>query len=221
MGQSHSASSEPASPRPSGIRWPAAGVILGASLVIGVVLVIGSRNAPAPPTAVQSIEVHRSELVLDNGRLRQIGHTNFFNGALVEYYEGGALKSHSMISSGLLEGLSEGWHTNGQLQVRELFKQGVSHGLRTKWYDTGVRRSEASIVNGQLEGPFRQWHENGALAEQIEFRAGQPHGLALAYFESGSLKAKAAMERGNVVDRQSWADGASVPAALAQAEPRR
>jgi antitoxin component YwqK of YwqJK toxin-antitoxin module len=160
-----------------------------------------------PRKEEQSRELPRSDLVLREGRLYRIGSTNRFTGSMVEFYANHALKSRCAISNGLLHGLSEGWHTNGQLQVREEFKEGFSQGLRTKWYADGKKLSEASIVDGKLQGTFRRWHENGSLAEQVEMQSGNPEGWSWAYYPSGFLKAQVRLQGGKPLDQRFWKDG--------------
>ena len=159
--------------------------------------------APLPAT----VEVLRAGLELRSARLYRIGASNTFNGWMVEAHQDGTPRSRSAITNGQLHGWSQGWHTNGQLQVTECFVEGVSQGSRTKWSAAGVKLSEAAIVNGQLHGTYRRWHENGALAEQVEFSAGQPEGVSLAWFESGFLKARAASRAGQVIQQERWKDG--------------
>jgi antitoxin component YwqK of YwqJK toxin-antitoxin module len=160
-----------------------------------------------PPSAAAVVEVPRTQLELRSNRLHQIGASNAFNGWMVEYYPDGALRSRSAVTNGLLHGLSQGWHTNGQLQVSEYFVAGISHGPRSKWYPSGSKQSEAHIADGRLNGPFRRWHENGTLSEKVEFVADQPEGLSLAYFPSGFLKARATMQHGQPLSREFWQDG--------------
>jgi antitoxin component YwqK of YwqJK toxin-antitoxin module len=162
---------------------------------------------PNAPEVEESMHALRSELVLQDGRLFLIGQTNSFTGLMLEYYEDHSLKSRSMVSNGLLHGLSEGWHTNGVPAVCEHFQAGTSHGPRTKWYASGRILSEANIEDGQLHGTFRRWHENGTLSEQIEMRHGQPEGLSLAYYPSGCLKAKATLQNGKLLTQKFWPDG--------------
>jgi antitoxin component YwqK of YwqJK toxin-antitoxin module len=125
----------------------------------------------------------------------------------IERYPDGRIKSRSAVSNGVLEGLSEGWHTNGVKQVEEYFHAGVSHGRRVKWYESGRKCSEAAIVNGKIEGVFRRWHENGVLAEEIPMANNRPEGLSRAYYPSGCLKAEATLRDGKVVAQQFWKDG--------------
>jgi antitoxin component YwqK of YwqJK toxin-antitoxin module len=170
----------------------------------GLGLVWLSRPAPL---AIKLQELTRPELVLQEERLYPVGQSQPYTGYLVEYYHNSSLKSRSMISNGLLQGVSEGWHTNGQLAVREHFQAGVSHGWRMKWYASGAKMSEVEIVEGKLQGTFRHWHENGTLSEQIEMQHGLADGLSRAYYPSGYLKAQATLHRGELAEQQFWKDG--------------
>ena len=172
----------------------------------GGVLFVVTRRHPVQPTPPLT-ELHRTNLVLQAGCWRLPGTTNLFTGLLLDTYEDGTRKSLSMVSNGLLQGLSQGWYTNGQQQVEEHFIAGTSHGLRTKWHPNGQKFSEVPIVEGQLHGSFRRWDEQGALTEEIEMKAGQPDGLSRGYYPSGSLRAEARLEQGRVIKSQQWKDG--------------
>lgn len=175
-------------------------------LAFGALLLAG-RLRPHPQPAAALPQVARTNLVRRDGRWFAIGRTNPFTGVLLEYYPGGTLESRSAVSNGWLEGLSEGWHTNGQLEVRESFRTNVSNGLRTKWYPSGHRLSEATIVLGKMEEVFRRWHENGTLAEEIPMRAGKIEGVGRAYYEDGSLQTELTMHDSQVVGTKSWPKG--------------
>lgn len=172
----------------------------------------------APATAVPR-QAPISELVLRDGRMYWKDETAPFTGVIFDRYLDGALKSRSAMVNGLLHGVSEGWHTNGVLQVREHFRHGVSHGLRTKWSPEGHKISEAMIQNGKITGTFRRWHENGALAEEVEMKDGQPHGHSRAFYPDGSLKAEARLESGRVLEQHFFRPGERPAPALAQANP--
>ncbi len=47
----------------------------------------------------------------------------------------------AQVEEGLLHGVSDGHHPNGQLQVREHSEKNISHGLRTKWFESGLTDS--------------------------------------------------------------------------------
>lgn len=170
----------------------------------GIILFVTQQRQPAPPPL---LEVHRSNLELRTGRWHLPAQTNGFTGMLLDTYDDGTLKSRSVVSNGLLEGRSEGWHTNGQPQVLEHFIAGVSHGLRTKWYPNGQKLSEVDIANGKLQGRFQRWHENGTLAEDVELSDGKPDGLSRAYYPSGFVKTEVRLSAGEIVEQKTWNDG--------------
>jgi antitoxin component YwqK of YwqJK toxin-antitoxin module len=168
------------------------------------------------PTPAAPRQVPLSELVLRDGRLHWQDEAKPFTGVIFDRYLDGALKSRSTMVDGLLHGVSEGWHTNGVLQVREHFRHGVSHGLRTKWSPEGHKISEATIEDGKITGTFRRWHENGVLAEEVEMKDGQPHGRSRAFYPDGSLKAEARLESGRVLEQHFFRLGERPASALAQ-----
>ena len=175
-----------------------------ASILVGLLGLCAGCSRPEPPPAP---EVPRASLVLKEGRLHRPAQGDPFTGTVVEHYAPGRLQSRSVVSNGLLHGLSEGWHANGVRQVAEHFVHGVSEGVRVKWHPGGAKLSEAAISGGKLNGPFRRWHENGRLAEQIELRDDLPHGESVAYYPSGYLKTRLRMERGQPVGTESFKDG--------------
>lgn len=185
--------------------WLALG---GAVVCLGVVLVwtVRPRSSAGPAT-----EALRGQLTLRDGRLYAAGTGEPFTGSMIERRPDGTLQARSSVSNGLLEGLSEGWHTNGQRQVEELFHDGVSDGPRTKWHPNGQKLSEATIKAGKLEGVFRRWDEGGALSEEISMRNGKPDGWSRAFYPSGFLKAEARMEQGNLLEQHFWKDGERKP----------
>lgn len=189
-------------------RTLAAVVLLAA--VVGLVAFLINRP-PTKPTRVEAppgpVEMSRTNLVLDEGRLRASGGATPFTGFMVEHHANGTLRSRSAISNGVLHGVSQGWFTNGQMQVSENFKEGVSEGIRTKWYADGVKQSEAGIMDGKIHGTFRKWHPNGVLAEQAEFVADKPEGTSTAWYPSGYLKARVVMKDGKPAEQTFWKDG--------------
>lgn len=172
-------------------------------LVVAGFVAFGYRHRSAPPP----IEVERSALVLREGKLCLTNKGIPFSGFLVQHYPGGQLQSRSALKDGLLEGVSQGFYTNGVMQVSEHFKQGTSHGKREKWFPGGAKMSEALIENGKLVGEFRRWHENGHLAEEVHMSAGVPNGNSSAWYPSGYIKAEARHENGILLTQKFWKDG--------------
>lgn len=158
-------------------------------------------------------------MALRDGVWYRTGQATPFSGVIVDHYESGARKWRCEVVQGLVHGVTEGWFTNGQLQVTEHFSAGVSSGLRTKWHPNGRKLSEVMIVHGKLEGTFRRWTEDGKLSEEIEMRNGTPDGLSRAFYPSGYLKAQARLRNGKVLEQNSWEDGQQMTASVARAGP--
>lgn len=192
-------------------RWKHPGVFVGIVLIAAAAFVFfhGTPRQSVSPAR----EVLRSELQLVEGRLTERGVP--FTGVVLEYYGDGPLKSRSEVSNGLLEGLSEGWYTNGVLQVTEHFLLGVSHGLRAKYYDNGSRLSVATIVEARVQGVYERWHRNGVLAEKVFLTNGVADGESLAFHPDGSLKARVRLDAGKVVKQEFWEPGVITMAASA------
>ena len=190
--------------------------ILGFAVCILLCVILFPRRG-AGPGPVSLPEVPRAQLTLRDGCFYQAGANVPFTGFVTERYPGGGLKCRSVVSNGLLEGLSAGWHTNGQQQVEEYFHAGISHGHRTKWHENGSKQSEADIAEGKIQGLFRRWHDNGRLAEEITMNNGEPEGLSRAYYPNGQIKAEVELRHGEVVKRQYWDEAGKV--AAPQANP--
>jgi antitoxin component YwqK of YwqJK toxin-antitoxin module len=185
--------------------WKPATILFGA-LLGGLLAAAFTGCSPTEPPAPPP-EVPRSSLVLKDGKLHRPAQAAPFTGTVVEYYAPKQLQSRSVVSNGLLHGRSEGWHTNGVRQVTENFVAGISEGVRVKWHPNGTKLSEATIARGKLNGTFRRWDEQGRLAEQIELVDDQPHGESVACFPSGCVKTRVRLERGQVVNRETFKDG--------------
>jgi antitoxin component YwqK of YwqJK toxin-antitoxin module len=179
-------------------------IILASCCLLALKLSFRS-NQPAPMP-----ELSRTNLVQLSGRWCLKGTTNPFTGILLELYPDGSLQSRSIVSNGLLNGLSEGWYTNRQLQVREFYLTNYSNGTRIKWYPDGRKLSEAQIVVGKMNGLFQRWYENGTLAEKIPMREGKIEGEGRNYYESGLLKSRVKIHDGQVIFSEAWPDGKKV-----------
>ena len=182
--------------------WPSLFLLTALASGIAVLSVNRTRRLAIPLE-----ERSRRELMFKEGRWLEPDGVTRFSGIVFETYDGEKMKSRSTVLNGLLHGLSQGWWTNGVLQVTETFSNGVSHGVRTKFHPDGRKLSEVSIANGKLEGLFQRWHENGTLAEQVVLTHGVPDGESLAYHPDGSLKARVRLAQGKVIEQTFWSPG--------------
>ena len=196
-------------------------LVLGVFMSAFVALWLRSRQPAPAPAAPPPPEAHITNLLRGALGWGWVGRTDLFTGSLIDTYVDGLLKSRSIVSNGVLQGLSQGWHTNGMLQVEETYRTGVSHGLRSKWHPDGHLLSEAPIEEGRIQGVFQRWEEQGLLIEEIEMGNGQPDGLARSYHLDGSIQTEARMREGQVVKKESWGPGEMIRPTLAPRDGRR
>ena len=177
------------------------GGTLRSLIVLTVLLGVGltAYRALRRQSPVSLEQVSRNNLVLQSGRWMKTGETNVFTGVMVEFYPDGTLQSRSVVSNGLLNGVSEGWRTNGVLAVREMFNAGRSHGVRTKWDESGNRIAETDIRAGEIEGMHREWHTNGQPALEVTMVSGTPHGLSRKWNPEGLLVGQWSLSNGVVL----------------------
>ena len=192
----------PASMRRRVVAWACLGAVVSVALGLGWV-----RFHRTGPAATAATERTASELVRQADRLCEKDGGRPFTGWLVERYPDAALKSRSWLSNGVLQGISEGWYTNGTLQVREHYAAGVSKGEVTRWSEDGAKESEGTALDGKLEGVFRRWYPTGRLSDEVRFSAGVPEGLSQAWHPDGSLKAEVRHQNGVIVERRFWRSG--------------
>lgn len=128
-----------------------------------------------------------SSLTRTNGVFYVEGEAHPFNGVALESYRSGGRKAVTEIQNGVAHGLSEGFYTNGVLQIREMYQHGVLHGERSKFWSNGNLKSQGRAVDGAWEGVFRKWHESGGLAQELTMKRGAIHGWVRAWDASGAL----------------------------------
>ena len=170
-------------------------LVLG--FLAGTILIFLLR--PLKRDSVPPEQVSRNQLVLQQGRLMKTSQTNAFTGLMVEFYPDGTLQSRSVVSNGLLHGVSEGWHTNGVLAVTEVFVDGKSHGTRIKWDAASNRIAETTISAGQIHGSHREWYTNGQPALKMSMVDGKAQGLAQKWNPDASLAGQWVLSNGVVV----------------------
>ena len=188
---------------------------------------VGCTDGPGESLAVATLD----ELKKEEDGLHVKATGELFTGYLTEHYpisktnqlqqvEANQLKSRSVMRGGKLNGLSEGWYSDGQQQVAEIFVDGKSHGMRVKWHRNGWKSAEDAIENGVLNGPCHKWHDNGQLAEEMTMVDGQADGRARSWHPDGSQKAEVLLEMGKVLKQQFWEEGVKpVEEAIPAKEP--
>jgi antitoxin component YwqK of YwqJK toxin-antitoxin module len=148
----------------------------------------------------------RDGLFVKSGQLYRRGSSTPFTGWMLDHFPDGSVSLKTSVLNGRLNGISEGWYTNGVRQIEEHFQNGLADGNRSTWHANGQLRSEGHLIYGLQQGLYRQWDEKGNLVVEAEFAQGKPNGLSLAWFPSGYLKAEALMRQGEILARHTYLD---------------
>lgn len=113
-----------------------------------------------------------------DGKLKSTGNysQNKRTGLFLEFYSDGSLKDSSYYVAGNLQGVSAGWHRNGQssyvFTVDELGK-----GVYTNWFSDGQPSSAGRYIDyNKKHGRWQYFHKNGKVS-------------AIKLYDSGIVKA--------------------------------
>ena len=88
---------------------------------------------------------------------------------------------------GKLDGLTTGWHENGQKELEATYKDGKPDGLSTYWHENGQKSLEGTYKDGERDGLVTQWYENGQKSSEITYKDGRKISVK-GWNEDGSVK---------------------------------
>ena len=97
------------------------------------------------------------------------------------------------------------WHPNGQLLWWEShWQNGQKDGLSRGWHRNGQLESDQEWQNGQLHGLSRGWHPNGQLSWEQHWQNGQRHGLSRRWNLNGQLEWENHWQNGQKISKQYY-----------------
>ena len=67
---------------------------------------------------------------------------------------------------GVLDGLYESYYENGQLLIKQNYKDNIEDGPCESYYENGQLAFKRTFKNGALNGLFEEYYENGQLKEK-------------------------------------------------------
>jgi len=104
-----------------------------------------------------------------------------------ESYINGVLVEKSNYKNGALQGKRVLYHTNGAIEIEEMYEAGVIEGPYRTYFFDGVLAQEANYVNGIMQGLIKSYYENGSLKEEVTMRDNEENGPFREYYENGKL----------------------------------
>jgi antitoxin component YwqK of YwqJK toxin-antitoxin module len=121
----------------------------------------------------------------------------------------------------LRHGLSQHWHTNGQLAFSGQYDYDKSIGTFTYWYSNGHKASEGEFKNDQLHGTWVWWHGNGQKSAIGQYRDGAHIGQWRWWAENGKLTKQQVYDGKQKSEAVADLRMDSAPPALKLFEPRK
>ena len=121
------------------------------------------------------------------------------------YYEGSKkLQTMETYDHGIMSGLFEEYHLNGQVSFTGLYVDNAMDGVWKKYNEGGQLLEEVSFKDSEENGPFKEYHLNGQLAAEGAYLNGDnEHGPLKMYDEQGQLVKEMNCDRG--ICRTVWA----------------
>lgn len=136
---------------------------------------------------IDSIEVSKKELVLNQMEGKWYYKNQPYNGYSVKFHSNGALEERLGFYKGKREGIAKRWSKNGVLRVRSYYNQNKLVEGYKSWWKNGTLSKECYYVNGIKQGVEKQWHPNGVLAKLRHIVDGQENGMQQAWLKNGAL----------------------------------
>jgi len=133
--------------------------------------------------------------IVDPGELTGRVSNGLRDGEWLWTYPSGEPDHRMVYASGEIT-LSEGWHRNGQLELRWEYRDGVPHGTSRSWDRHGTLRQERAWANGRPEGTYRLWDHNGGVLYTAEYRDGALDGAVVWWYPSGQKRWETAYSQG-------------------------
>ncbi|MHC8949739.1 TonB family protein [Sphingobacterium hungaricum] len=69
----------------------------------------------------------------------------------------------------LLEGTSQKWFPDGQLQEESFYVEGKNEGQSSEWHPNGQQYYVSNYENGKLHGEFTAWYDSGKLKREDRY----------------------------------------------------
>ena len=125
------------------------------------------------------------------------------------YYEGNKkIQTAETYNHGVMDGLFEEYHLNGQVAFTGLYVKDAMDGVWKKYNESGQIIEEVSFKDSEENGPFKEYHANGQLAAEGRYLNGDnEHGPLKIYNEQGELVKE--MDCDNGICQTTWSKEAS------------
>ena len=174
---------------------------LSASEWVFYLIMLGLLSIPVM-TCYYSIAIYRfnNRTLEKRGFLMRIKETDeLYEGERSYVYEDGQLQSKEIWKNGMENGLFEGWYKSGIKEYEENYKEGKLDGISKIWHEGGQKDWQGIFKEGKKNGLFEEWHKNGLKMSKEIYKNDKLDGPAIYWYENGLKKSEMTMKRDKVV----------------------
>ncbi len=114
-----------------------------------------------------------------------------FSGYLIQikpHYPNDTLVKNAYFN-GMLNGISQKWYPNQQIQEIRYYREGKKDGLQVAFWENGFKKFEFTARNDTYEGELKEWDIHGKLFHLGHFEDGQEEGVQKLWYDNGKIKA--------------------------------
>lgn len=99
---------------------------------------------------------------------------------------------------------------NGNIKVKENYRGIEKNGTCETYYSNGVLESRCFYINGVIEGNYDAYYYTGRTYVQQNYSRGKLHGISKEYYMSGQLKYKGLYDNGEERDYKSYNEDGTI-----------
>ena len=133
-------------------------------------------------------------------------------GGYVSYHSNGKIERQvAQDGQGRRDGISSAYYSDGMLESRGDWRQGLPEGRHQQYHATGKLREEIVYRDGKrIDGPGQSFDQSGKLSTSYVLRDGKLEGELLTYFPDGKVANRAQVSKGkfNGLSTDYYVDGA-------------
>jgi len=135
---------------------------------------------------------HKKIVVRDpNGYFREefiVINDSIKDGTYLKFYGNGKLWDSCFYKNDTLQGVRKLFTDDGNLEIKENYKDGILHGEYYVYYPNGNIKLLQYFNNNVMEDTSYAYFENGKLKEKVTFKNGLENGPFIEYYKNGNFK---------------------------------
>ena len=113
-----------------------------------------------------------------------------YHGTYTKVDSTGILMEKGNFKKDTLQGIRELYYPDGQVKVRERYRNGQIDDLYEYFYPNGKVELQGYYINGEMYGVWRKYLDDGSLFEEVLMQKNEEMGPFTEYFKDGTIQAE-------------------------------